>query len=334
MKYFYITAKDQQSRIVVLSILDKGEPCMTNHLPNTKLSIFLAISLGVLFVYSLGNSPAVKAENLEFVRTIDTDDLFNREFYKVSNTNLLGIGFPPGAQTLLFLNHAGGARLDLMTPPTDMNSKIQRTSVDIVDPINIAFDMKSRGARGFNLFRLFIWDFSLGQLICIKSGPRNIIKPGSRSDVDLSKKVDFQRVGVTNPQGMTLDPATGILYLLNASTQQIISIKRKMGGSCDGVEISQVVDIPFSIKGQLRGLAFNPSDKHLYVMNSRKQKLYKLALNGKLITSIDLSGQNIGLPQGMIFGPSLDRTDHVSIFHLYLVTTLKSQSEFTEWALK
>ncbi len=307
---------------------------MNSHLPKTKLSVFYAISLSVFLIYGMGISSSVKAESLSFVRDIDTDDLFIREYFSVNNTNLPGIAFPPGAQTLLFLNQPGGARLDLVAPPKDINSTITRTSIDITDPINIAFDTKSRGARGFNMFRLFIWNSELDQLVCIKTGPRNIIKPRSRSDVELVKKLDFQRVGVTNPQGMTLDPATGVLYVLDESEQQIISIKRKIGHQCNSVEISQIIDIPFSIKGALRGLAYNPFNKHLYVMNSVKRTLYKLALNGKLIASIDLTGKKIGLPQAMIFGPSLDQTDHVSIFHLYLVTTQNGQSEFTEWVLQ
>jgi hypothetical protein len=302
---------------------------MTSYFPKTKFSNLLAIALSMFLIYGVGSGSALKAESLEFVRIIDTDDLFNREFFSAGNPDLSGIGFPPGAHTLLVLNQPWGASLDLVSPPKNINSSIVRTSIDIPDPINITFDMKSMGVKGHKVFRLFLWDSDHNELISIKAGPRNVMNPKS------IRRFNLQSAGLTNnPQGMTLDPTTNILYLMDGSGQQIIGIQPKRGRKFKNGEISQIIDIPFYIAGGLRGLAYNASNKHLYTMSSGKQKLYKFNLNGNLISSINLSGLNIGVLEGMVFGPSLDRTDLVSVYHLYLVSTQNTKSEITEWSLR
>jgi hypothetical protein len=40
-----------------------------------------------------------------------------------------------------------------------------------------------------------------------------------------------------------------------------------------------------------------------------------------------------GIPQGMIFAPSLDLTDPPEVFHLYLATDHGLQGQVTEWVL-
>ena len=115
-------------------------------------SRILAISFGSILIVCSGNSPAVsagQAASLINIRTIETEDLFSEDFFSVGNPDLSGVGFPPGASTLLLLNQpTGSASVVLAVPPKNNKGKVTRTPLVIPDPINIAYDSVSQGAEG------------------------------------------------------------------------------------------------------------------------------------------------------------------------------------------
>lgn len=292
------------------------------------LSKILALSLGLLLVHCSLNSLAVSAAPaaaLKKIRIIETDNLLNPEFFNASDSAFPGIGFPPGANTLLLLNQPNRqVSIILISPPKSDKDTISRKPLQISDPINIAFDSVSQDAKSRGLSRLFLFDADLGELISIKSASQ---KATDRTRIN---QLNIQKFGIANPQGMSMDPETGRLFVLDGSgSPRIISIQPKPEREFADAEIKQVV--PEDLKGNLRGLAFNPADDHLYVLSMNQQKLYALTQNGKLVFSIDIQDQ--GMPQGMIFAPSLDPTDHPSIFHLYLATVRGANGKITEWAV-
>lgn len=289
----------------------------------------LALSFGPLLIYGSVTSPAVKAEpastGLKYVRTIDTHDLFSEDFFSAGRPDLSGVGFPPGAHTLLVLDPLPeGPSFILVTPPKK-NSKVTKTALKISDPVNIAFDGMSMGAKGYGLSRLFLWDAARGELITIKSGARNVMEPNT------IRRFGVQNFGIVNPEGLTMDPDTGRLFVLDGAGAHIIAIQPTPARDFTDA-VASWITLPAGL-GQLRGLAFNPADNHLYVLGIELKKLYKFTVDGELVARLDIAGPQMGVPQGMVFVPSLDLTDALSVCHLYMVTTRVPEGEISEWAL-
>jgi hypothetical protein len=280
----------------------------------------------------LGNSPLVQAQSVagsvKQIRFVEAEHVFGEEYFGRNSAELRGAGgvpFPPGAHTFLKLNdpEAGDASLVLVAPPANGNGRITRTPLKIDDPINMAFDTLSRGASSFGLSRLFQLDTGLGRLNAIKGGARDELVP---QDI---ARFNLRGLGITNPQGMTLQPSNGVLYILDADGPSIIRLTPKVGRDFAGAPDSSV-DLPRSL-GVLRGLAFNPEDDHLYVINPQQHLLYKLTLAGEVVTAFDIPID--GVLQGMIFAPSLDLTDHPGVYHLFLATEHGARSHASEWVI-
>lgn len=289
----------------------------------------LAFFAGTLALSATGICSTVWAESapasLKKIRTVKTRLLFSEDFFKAAKPDLSGAGFPPGAHTLLKLNPQAGASMVLLAPSKNGTGRISQTPVAIADPINTAFDNVSQGAKGFGLYRLFLLDAKPGKLIAIKAGVKDVM------DADKLRRFDLREAGIINPQGMTLDPGSGRLYILDSVGPRLVILTPKPGRDFEGSTVSRI-NLPSAL-GALRGIAFNPSNRHLYVASPQQKKLYELKLDGEQVATLDLSGEPFGLPQGMIFAPSLDDTDAATVFHLYVATEGAPYAELSEWAL-
>lgn len=278
---------------------------------------FLALSFGSLLTYGVVFNPAIGAEPdsaLKEIREVDSDNLFNAEFFSAEHPDFPGIGFPPGANTVLDIDHpAGAATYYIATPPKSQPpTGVTFTPLTISDSINMTFDSYSQQAKGYNLCRLFLLDADIGELTCVMGGTRNLMNPAK------IRRFSIKNFGVTDPQGMAIDADSGHLYILDAAGPRIIAVKTKFRHDFSKAQFT-VIDLPEpEALGDLRGLGFNPGDKHLYVLSTVKQKLYELALDGSLISSIDFSGLNIADVKSMVIAPSLDQTDSPLKNHLYL----------------
>jgi hypothetical protein len=279
----------------------------------------------------LGNSSLVKAQSiataLKQIRTVEIDHVFREEFFGENASDLLGaggVGFPPGSHTLLLLNDptTGSPSIVLAEPPTRAKDRITLTPLEIDDPINLAFDSLSTGAKGVGLSRLFLLNTRRGQLLAAKGKALDTMNPQG------IQRSGLQSSGIVNPQGMTLDPNNGVLYVLDTEGPNILRITPKPGRVFAGAAVSEI-NLPRSLGG-LRGLAFNPEDGHLYVI-SPQHILYKLTQAGELVKAFDFPFA--GVPLGMIFAQSLDLTDSPQVYHLYLATDHGLQGEVTEWVL-
>lgn len=298
---------------------------MNSPLTKTLTTVLLALTVNILPVFSVAGS-AAQAATLKFVRTNDNDNLFSEDYFTGDTPpDLTGVAFPPKAQTLILLNHPAGKASVVLVAPAK-KGKALRSPVEIPDSINIAFDPLSEGAKGFDVSRLFLLDADLDELIVIRSGTRNVM------NAKKIKRFKTKAFGIVDPQGMTLDPVTGQLFVLDSSGPRLIGIQPKKDRDFSDAEITPIT--LGGLSGKLRGVAYNPTDNAIYVLGSEQRKLYQLTLGGELVATIDLSGLDIPIPQGMIFAPSLDPTDPPSIFHLYLVDDKGPNGQTTEWSLQ
>jgi hypothetical protein len=182
----------------------------------------------------------------------------------------------------------------------------------IANPINMTFDS--------NTNRLLLFDTERQELIEIKSNPDGYVDPAAIS------RYEAHQFNVQNPQGMAVDPVDGTLFILSETNSRIVRIKPDTHGSFNGAtalaesRITQIDLSQFGL-GPLRGLALNPINGHLYVLNPVLLNLYEVSKAGELVATRDMSILDVGFrdPQGIVFAPSADLTDDPAQMHLFLM---------------
>ena len=126
-----------------------------------------------------------------------------------------------------------------------------------------------------------------------------------------------EHFGLANPRGMTVNPESGILYILDSAPPRIVRI---VPDSVTRFEAPQQTEIELKSlgMGEVRGIAFDPTTGHLHILSLTEKKLYEITEAGKLVAVRDLATFELLEPQGMVFAPSGDQTDDPSQLSLYV----------------
>jgi uncharacterized protein YjiK len=167
---------------------------------------------------------------------------------------------------------------------------------DVADPINTAFDAEGN--------RLLILESSTNQLVEMSL------------DRLTMNRIDARRFGLRDPQGLTVDPASGRLFVLDAGPR-IVGIDPHPLLGFRGALIS-VVDLAPAGLSHVRGIAFDPTSGHLHVLDPVAHELHEVSQMGRVVAIRDVSEFRLHDPQGMTFGPSGDATDDASAMGLYV----------------
>lgn len=222
-----------------------------------------------------------------------------------------GLAFSPRAGALLLLanssvGQAGGesASLTMISLYEDL---IGTAVLPVVaSPINLTFDALENS--------VLLFDPAKQELVAVHADEAGY--PDTRA-VDRYEAGQF---GIQNPQGMAVNPVDGSLYILDEAAAQIVVIEGGANSSLAEMQIFRI-DLSGLVPGPLRGLAFNPANGHLYVMNPDLLNLYEINGSGEMVSVRDLSVLDLGFrdPQGIVFAPSADTTDAPSQLHLFLL---------------
>lgn len=126
-----------------------------------------------------------------------------------------------------------------------------------------------------------------------------------------------------DPANMANDASSGRTFVLDAASNQI---KVAGSGATAAINLKSIGVSNFS------GMAYNPTDNHLYLMNPENKTIYKIDDTGAMAAYFDLSGFPVNDPRGMVFAPSGDRTDDPAIMNLFIADTSGQIAEisFTE----
>ncbi len=228
-----------------------------------------------------------------------------------------GLTFWPGQEALVVLE---AAQTDQESQKTDIFITtlyedllgISQVDAHLPERLNVVVDSQSEN--------LLLLNPETQELVQIKL-------PSSDSFAEalpVVERFDMSAYGVHKAQGMTLDRDTNRLFILDAQTLQIIVITADSRGRFDGgdeaVKSGRVQQIPLpQLQGTtLRGLAFDPYSKHLYVLDTTNQMLVELSDKGAVISQRSLTFLELANSQAMVFGPSSDLTDDPKITNLYL----------------
>ena len=221
----------------------------------------------------------------------------------------VGLAFSSASESFYVIAaRPGGAPADTdivrLTPfelsPVSDRAGSARIAAAVKDPINMAFD-----ARGNRLLLLDTADRLLE------------VRADANGDLDPSTLVrrDALRLDLRDPQGMTVDPANGVVFVVDAAQPRIVRIEPDANGSFDAATTSDV-DLQSSGVSGVRGLAFDPTTGHLHIGSA--QGLVELTTTGAVVTTRDLSSLGLAKPAGMAFAPSGDLTDASSELSVYV----------------
>ena len=219
-----------------------------------------------------------------------------------------GLAFSPAANTFFVID--GSGNISLVTMGED-NAGTQALSDVQDDALNVAFDKKSDS--------LFVFKRGKSELVRIKSNGNGL--PDASA---LSNRYTAQAFGIKDAQGITFDPTSGRIFILDAGSSQIISVVPHTSLGFDANEAMRSNKVQkISLKklglGSLKGLAYNPSNGHLYVSEPAQKKLYELAQDGNIVSTFDLASMGIINPTAMTFAPSVDSTDDANIYDLFML---------------
>ena len=117
-----------------------------------------------------------------------------------------------------------------------------RIAAALKDPVNVVFDARHA--------RLLLLD-SADRLLEVRSDASGDLDPRT-----LVRR-DALRLDLRDPQGMAVDPASGAVYVLDASGPRLVRIEPAADGSFDAATVSDV-DLRSSGVSAARGLAFDP----------------------------------------------------------------------------
>jgi uncharacterized repeat protein (TIGR01451 family) len=267
-------------------------------------SRLVAIVALILILLVAGSSLAFAQEDLASVRqaqVLETDDL--------GLANPAGLAYSPAANAFMVVEmpKLGGpsALFTGIKVITLLEGRVGTVHllVAVADPLNMAFDGQAN--------RLLLYQPATKELIEVGAGPAGHLNPA------MVTRHDARHFGLERPQGMAVDPAGGHLFFLDSAGPRIVRIEPDLDGGFGDAVITRVDLDPTNFSG-LRGLAFDPTTGHLYVLAPVQQLLYELTETGEVVATRDLSPFALGNPQGMVFAASGDLTDDPSRMSLYI----------------
>jgi hypothetical protein len=132
--------------------------------------------------------------------------------------------------------------------------------------------------------------------------------------------LQVQTGGYNDAEGVTADPASGLLYVLIAKVSGVGSSPRVLVFDGDlNYFPGQSFLIP-SLTSDPEGIAYHESSGHLFLVSTLSMLVYEIDLSGNVLKEYDISGFSPApqAPQGLTFAPSSDPNDEPGILHLYI----------------
>jgi hypothetical protein len=192
--------------------------------------------------------------------------------------------------------------LHYLTPFGHQNG-IAHITAAMEDSINLAYDNRVK--------RLLFYQAPARRLFEVREGPDGRLDPSTLATYDA------RRFGLQDPQGMTVDTASGALFVLDTVGPRIVRIQPAPDGSFNQATFS-LIDLQHTGLAAPRGLAFDPAAQDLDLISPAEQTLYEISLSGQVVATRDLSIFHLGTPQGLVFAPSGDQTDDPATVSLFL----------------
>jgi DNA-binding beta-propeller fold protein YncE len=285
---------------------------------NKGYALFIKIIIPGLILIACGGGGGKDIDAYESAQcpsavTADLREVHAKDDFDLQNPAGLAFSFDANVFFVLEAHSTTQPNIATMTPFEELVAWVS-VDVSMNDPINLAFD---------NLVnRLLLFDSSSSELVEIKTGPDGYLDPSPEAIT----RFKVGQLGLQEPRGMTIDPANGHLFILDSAALRIVRIEPSTEGGFDGkaaLNEGRVSWVDLTQAGLVdpRGLAFNPSNGHLYLLNSVDQTIYEIVETGCMVTILELPPFEFNDPWGMVFALSSNMTDDPSSINLIIADT-------------
>ncbi|HXV59508.1 MAG TPA: hypothetical protein VEK15_02355 [Vicinamibacteria bacterium] len=180
----------------------------------------------------------------------------------------------------------------------------ERVHIDVegLDPLNTAIDRRGD--------RLLALNGTRRQWLGVA------MRPDGSLDTGAIQRFDASALNVETPRGLTVDPESGDVYVLDGTRPRIVHLDVPEDGSLEAAFVSEIW--LGGRVGDLQGLAFDPANGHLHSFNAAERRLYEIGPTGAVLAYRDLSSLGVIETRSLAFAPSGDSTDDPSQMSLYL----------------
>jgi hypothetical protein len=217
--------------------------------------------------------------------------------FSVAANRFLVVPFPPTAD-----GRNPSAEM-VSISPREKRTGAGSVAADIANPLNFTFDNKNNS------------------VLMLQFPENRLIEIGMTAEGDPDPRTltsyDVQYLGLQDPQGLSVDPASGDLLVFDRAAHRIIRVAPAPGARFAGGRVTSIalqgVDLP-----GLRGVAFDPRTTHFYLLSPALRTLYEFAQSGAILAERNLSKFNLRDPRGLCFAPSGDLTDDPQKLSLYI----------------
>ncbi len=269
------------------------------------MAIFFTLIPTVKQVASAQTSPGYYRD----VRTIYTAD------YGIAQP--VGIIYSPETSSILIMESERSSNSNALI--------LEGVSINLHEDFEGVFSFQADNFNALNSAfhpqdnRFFYLDDRLDQLIIIP-------EQGNGLPELLEQSYDFvplDSLQIENSQGITFDPISGSIFILDAGKLEMIKVYPGLTNSFDIADpFTQTRIERFSLRElnnpQLRGVAYNPNNQHLYIGSSSQDLIYELTEDGQFVSNLDIAALNLENLQSLFFADSVDQTDDPFIQNLYL----------------
>lgn len=132
--------------------------------------------------------------------------------------------------------------------------------------------------------------------------------------------IDPAAFGLREPRGIAVDAANSRLFVLDAGGLAVAPLRALNGETMDGVVAPEEVQrLPIdAATGNLRGIAYNPANEHLYVVAPDLGRIYELTTDARIVGYLDIAELGFDDPRNLAIAPSGDPTDDPAVMSLYV----------------
>jgi uncharacterized protein YjiK len=266
------------------------------------LAVFLLGFLITIMVASAGRDTS-SYYNLE--RAFDMED--------IGVQHPAGLAYSPNDGVFLVVDKSNGAKdLTLITPHESLAGTISLpAAITAIDPLNMAFDAQTN--------YLYLLEQDTKELVQVQVNLQGQPEAASES----IQRHDLESLGLGRVQGITVDPNSGQLYLLDGDQSRMVGLSPDVRQSFDGsLALEQGRVNQKGLRGlgdgKPQGIAHDPNSNHFYILSASNKKLVEVTETGQTVATYDLTALNLENPTGMAVAPSGDSTDDPSILNLYI----------------
>ena len=220
----------------------------------------------------------------------------------------VGLTYSPSSGVFMALSVPGTADSEIVTfDPFENPMGTNPLAVRVADPLNAGYIAAAEGLLTVN---------EGGEWLSVPVGPRGLNPSLSAG------RFPAAALRLGNPQGMAVDETAGRLFVLDAAGPNLVTVTADLsnlfGDLLAGKARVQRVRLDLPTGAPARGIAFHPDKGNLFIGEAGGSTLYEMTADGHLLQTYDISEMGLAGPQAMVFAPSADATDHLSVMNLYL----------------